>query len=181
MNRTFKTVASSNINISELMLPSHTNFSGKIHGGYILSLLDQIAFACASKFSGNYCVTASVDTVNFLKPIEVVELVTMKACVNYVGNSSMIIGIRVEAENIQTGKIKHCNSSYFTMVAKDKEGNSMPVPGLILSNMNEVRRFFNCLKQIALKKEKDLHEEKFDYTSKESLESLQKHNIKLEL
>ena len=181
MNRTFKTVASSNINISELMLPSHTNFSGKIHGGYILSLLDQIAFACASKFSGNYCVTASVDTVNFLNPIEVGELVTMKACVNYVGNSSMIIGIRVEAENIQTGKIKHCNSSYFTMVAKDKEGNSMPVPGLILSNMNEVRRFFNCLKQIALKKEKDLHEEKFDYTSKESLESLQKHNIKLEL
>ncbi|MFV8336072.1 acyl-CoA thioesterase [Flavobacterium sp. RSP29] len=181
MNRTFKTVASSNIRISELMLPSHTNFSGKIHGGYILSLLDQIAFACASKFSGNYCVTASVDTVNFLKPIEVGELVTMKACVNYVGNSSMIIGIRVEAENIQTGKIKHCNSSYFTMVAKDTEGNSMPVPGLILSNMNEVRRFFNCLKQIALKKEKDLHEEKFDYTSKESLESLQKHNIKLEL
>jgi uncharacterized protein (TIGR00369 family) len=181
MNRTFKTVASSNIRISELMLPSHTNFSGKIHGGYILSLLDQIAFACASKFSGNYCVTASVDTVNFLKPIEVGELVTMKACVNYVGNSSMIIGIRVEAENIQTGKIKHCNSSYFTMVAKDKEGNSMLVPGLILSNMNEVRRFCNCIKQIALKKEKDLHEEKFDYTSEESLESLKKYNIKLEL
>ena len=181
MNRTFKTVASSNIRISELMLPSHTNFSGKIHGGYILSLLDQIAFACASKFSGNYCVTASVDTVNFLKPIEVGELVTMKACVNYVGNSSMIIGIRVEAENIQTGKIKLCNSSYFTMVAKDKEGNSMVVPGLILSNMNEVRRFCNCIKQIALKKEKDLHEEKFDYTSEESLESLKKYNIKLEL
>ena len=181
MNRTFKTVASSNIRISELMLPSHTNFSGKIHGGYILSLLDQIAFACASKFSGNYCVTASVDTVNFLKPIEVGELVTMKASVNYVGNSSMIIGIRVEAENIQTGKIKHCNSSYFTMVAKDKEGKSMLVPGLILSNLNEVRRFCNCIKQIALKKEKDLHEEKFDYTSKESLESLKKYNIKLEL
>ncbi|MFV8322405.1 acyl-CoA thioesterase [uncultured Flavobacterium sp.] len=181
MNRTFKTVASSNIRISELMLPSHTNFSGKIHGGYILSLLDQIAFACASKFSGNYCVTASVDTVNFLKPIEVGELVTMKACVNYVGNSSMIIGIRVEAENIQTGKIKHCNSSYFTMVAKDKEGNSMLVPGLILSSMNEVRRFCNCIKQIALKKEKDLHEEKFDYTSEESLESLKKYNIKLEI
>jgi uncharacterized protein (TIGR00369 family) len=181
MNRTFKTVASSNISISELMLPSHTNFSGKIHGGYILSLLDQIAFACASKFSGNYCVTASVDTVNFLKPIEVGELVTMKACVNYVGNSSMIIGIRVESENIQTGKIKHCNSSYFTMVAKDKEGNSVLVPGLILSNLNEVRRFYNCLKQIALKKEKDLHEEVFDYSSTEALASLEKHNVRLEL
>jgi uncharacterized protein (TIGR00369 family) len=181
MNRTFKTVASSDISISELMLPSHTNFSGKIHGGYILSLLDQIAFACASKFSGNYCVTASVDTVNFLKPIEVGELVTMKASVNYVGNSSMIIGIRVEAENIQTGKIKHCNSSYFTMVAQDSEGKSMLVPGLILSNMNDVRRFCNCIKQIALKKEKDLHEEEFDYMSKEALEGLKKYNIKLEL
>ncbi|WP_426063570.1 acyl-CoA thioesterase [Flavobacterium sp. DSP2-3-1] len=180
MNRTFKTVASSDISISELMLPSHTNFSGKIHGGYILSLLDQIAFACASKFSGNYCVTASVDTVNFLKPIEVGELVTMKASVNYVGNSSMIIGIRVEAENIQTGKIKHCNSSYFTMVAKDNDGKSMLVPGLILLNMNDVRRFFNCIKQIALKKERDLHEEEFDYNSNEALESLKKYNIKLE-
>lgn len=181
MNTTFKTVASSNIRISELMLPSHTNFSGKIHGGYILSLLDQIAFACASKFSGNYCVTASVDTVNFLKPIEVGELVTMKASVNYVGKSSMIIGIRVEAENIQTGIIKHCNSSYFTMVSKDKDGKSKFVPGLILTTTNDLRRFFNCIKQIALKKEKDLHEEDFDYNSKESLESLKTYNVRLEL
>ena len=181
MNRTFKTVASSDISISELMLPSNTNFSGKIHGGYILSLLDQIAFACASKFSGNYCVTASVDTVNFLKPIEVGELVTMKASVNFVGNSSMIVGIRVEAENIQTGKIKHCNSSYFTMVAKDSEGKSTLVPGLILSNMNDVRRYFNCIKQVSLKKEQNIHEEVFDYTSEESLESLKKYNVKLEL
>ncbi len=181
METTFKTVASSYISISELMLPSHTNFSGKIHGGYILSLLDQIAFACASKFSGNYCVTASVDTVNFLKPIEVGELVTMKASVNYVGRSSMIIGIRVEAENIQTGIIKHCNSSYFTMVAKDKEGNSVAVPGLILSNLEEIRRFCNCLKQIALKKEKDIHEEAFDYSSIETIESLKKYNVSIEL
>ena len=181
MNRIFKTVASSDISISQLMLPSHTNFSGKIHGGYILSLLDQIAFACASKFSGNYCVTASVDTVNFLNPIKVGELVTMKASVNYVGTSSMIIGIRVEAENIQTGTIKHCNSSYFTMVAKDKDGQKIQIPGLILSNKNDVRRFFNCIKQIAQKKEKDLHEDEFDYTSKESLESLKKYNIQLAL
>lgn len=180
MNRSFKTVASSDISISELMLPNYTNFSGKIHGGYILSLMDQIAFACASKFSGNYCVTASVDTVNFLKPIEVGELVKIKASVNYMGKSSMIIGIRVEAENIQTGKIKHCNSSYFTMVAKDSTGNSALVPGLILSNNNDVRRFYNCIKQISLKKEKDLHEEEFDYTSKESLENLKNYNIKLE-
>ena len=181
MNPLFKTVASSHISIAQLMLPSHSNFSGKIHGGYILSLLDQIAFACASKFSGNYCVTASVDTVNFLNPIEVGELVTMKASVNYVGKSSMIIGIRVEAENIQTGEIKHCNSSYFTMVAKDSNGTKTTVPGLILASKIDVRRFINCIKQIALKKEKKIHEKEFDYSSKESLESLKKYNVKLEI
>lgn len=179
MNEEFKTVDSSKITISELMLPSHTNFSGKIHGGYILSLLDQIAFACASKFSGNYCVTASVDTVDFLKPIEVGELVTMKASVNYVGKSSMIIGIRVEAENIQTGAVKHCNSSYFTMVAKDGKGNNIRVPGLILSNDEEIRRFCNCIKLISLKKDKDKHEEIFDYKSAQALETLKTYHVKL--
>jgi uncharacterized protein (TIGR00369 family) len=181
MNNTYKTVASSDITISELMLPSYTNFSGKIHGGYILSLLDQIAFACASKFSGNYCVTASVDTVDFLRPIEVGELVTMRASVNYVGKSSMIIGIRVESENIRTGSIHHCNSSYFTMVSKDKNGKNERVPGLILSNLEEVRRFCNCLKQISMKKEKDRHEENFNYTSIETLASLEKYNVLVEL
>lgn len=120
------------------MFPSHTNFSSKIHGGYILSLFDQIAFACASKSYGIYCVTASVDTVNLLKPIEAGEFETRKASVNYVGKSSMIIGIRVEAENIQTGAV-HCNSSYFTMVSKDKDGKNEKVPGLVLSNLEEVR------------------------------------------
>lgn len=180
MKTNYKTVACSDITISELMLPSHTNFSGKIHGGYILSLLDQIAFACASKFSGNYCVTASVDTVDFLNPIEVGELVTMKASVNYVGNSSMIVGIRVESENIQTGIMKHCNSSYFTMVSKDKDGNNSQVPGLILSNLEEVRRFCNCLKQISLKKEKNRHEENFDYSSKAALTSLEKYRVSIQ-
>ena len=181
MEDLFKTVQSSKITISELMLPSHTNFSGKIHGGYILSLLDQIAFASASRFSGYYCVTASVDTVDFLNPIEVGELVTMKASVNYVGKSSMIVGIRVESENIQTGKVKHCNSSYFTMVAKDENGKNTAVPGLILSSKDEIRRFCNCLKQLALKKEKNLHEEIFDPTSAEALSQLKNYHIKIKL
>lgn len=181
MNNTYKTVASSDISISQLMLPSHSNFSGKIHGGYILSLLDQIAFACASKFSGNYCVTASVDTVNFLHPIEVGELVTMKASVNYVGKSSMIIGIRVESQNIRTGTVNHCNSSYFTMVSKDKDGKNEKVPGLILSNLEQVRRFINCLKQISMKKERDRHDEVFNYSSIETFTSLEKYNVIVDL
>lgn len=179
MEEKFKSVPSSKVTISELMLPSHSNFSGKIHGGYILSLLDQIAFACASKFSGYYCVTASVDTVNFLNPIEIGELVTMKASINYAGRSSMIIGVRVESENIRTGKVKHCNSSYFTMVAKKDNGENAAVPGLILSTKEEIRRFYNAVKHIALKKEKDLHEEVFDYISAESLAKLANYNVRL--
>lgn len=181
MNTIFKTVSSSHITISELMLPSHTNFSGKIHGGYILSLLDQIAFACASKFSGNYCVTASVDTVNFLKPIEVGELVTMKASVNYVGTSSMIIGIRVEAENIRTGVVKHCNSSYFTMVSKDNEGKNAKVPGLILTTLKEVSRFEHSVRQLALKKEREYQKGIATFGSIESILISNKYNVKVEL
>ena len=177
----FKTVRASKVTISELMLPSHTNFSGKIHGGYILSLLDQIAFACACKFSANYCVTASVDTVDFLNPIEVGQLVTLKASVNYVGKTSMIVGIRIEAENIQTGKSIHCNSSYFTMVAKDTNGMSTQVPGLILSNHDEVRRFYNCLKIIQTRKEKQQYENDFDYKSPQAIDSLCAYNVQINL
>jgi len=181
MEAKFKSVAASKVTISELMLPSHSNFSGKIHGGYILSLMDQIAFASASKYSGFYCVTASVDTVDFLNPIEIGELVTMKASVNYVGRSSMIIGIRVESENIQTGNIKHCNSSYFTMVAKDEIGHNATVPGLIISSEEEFRRFCNGLRQIKLKKDKNIHEATFSYTAAEALSIVKNHNVRLEI
>ena len=176
----FKSVKDSQVVISELMLPSHSNFNGKIHGGYILSLLDQIAFACASKHSGAYCVTASVDTVDFLKPIEIGELVTMKASVNYVGRSSMIIGIRVEAENIQTGKKKHCNSSYFTMVAKDDKGNSVQVPGLILKSDNQIRRFAKSIKRKNMKKKRTQEFHETDFSSEKYLHILEDHKVKID-
>ena len=181
MEQKFKTIPQSRVTISELMLPSHSNFNGKIHGGYILSLLDQIAFACASKHSGVYCVTASVDTVDFLKPIEIGELVTMKASVNYVGRSSMVIGIRVEAENIQTGAKKHCNSSYFTMVAKDDQGKSSRVPGLILESHEDIRRFAKSIKRYEnkTKQRKEFHET--DFISEEYLHIQELDNVKIEL
>lgn len=141
MNKKFKLVEDTRISISELMLPSHANFSGKIHGGHILSLMDQIAFACASKHSGHYCVTASVNKVDFLNAIEVGELVTMKASINFTGRTSMVVGLRVESENIQTGIVKHCNSSYFTMVARDENGKGVQVPGIILKTEQQIRRF----------------------------------------
>lgn len=177
----YKLVSSSHISITQLMLPTHTNFSGKIHGGYILSLLDQVAFASASKFSGNYCVTASVDRVDFINPIEVGELVTLKAAVNYVGNSSMIVGVRVEAENIQTGKVKHCNSSYFTMVAKDASGKNAIVPGLQLSNEEDIRRFINGIKQIDLRKERDAHEEKYSFSKDKASSLAENYPVRIKL
>ena len=181
MTNNYKHVEDTRITISELMLPSHANFSGKIHGGYILSLLDQIAFACASKHSGTYCVTASVDTVDFLNPIEVGELVTMKASVNYTGRTSMVVGIRVEAQNIRTGKIKHCNSSYFTMVAKNDEGKSVEVPGLIVNDELEVARFLKAIKRIEMKKKRQEEFDRDDFVPHDYITDLQNYNVKIEL
>lgn len=181
MKKTYKPAANSRISISELMQPSHSNFNGKIHGGYILNLMDQIAFACASKHSEAYCVTASVNTVDFLNPIEIGELVTMKASVNYVGNTSMVVGIRVIAENIRTGNVKHCNSSYFTMVAKNDDNESVAVPGLILSNSIEIRRF---LKAIELIKSKENRQEVFNhktFAAENYLHILEPYKVKIEL
>jgi uncharacterized protein (TIGR00369 family) len=178
---TYIHVEDTQVTISELMLPSHSNFSGKIHGGYILSLLDQIAFACASKFSRTYCVTASVDTVDFLNPIEVGELVTMKASINYVGNTSMVVGIRVEAENIRTGVNKHCNSSYFTMVAKDENNNSIKVPGLLLDDTVEIQRFLKAIKRLEMKKTRQSEFDKEDFTPHNYLKELKNYNVKIEL
>ena len=171
------TVEASKITLSELMLPSHSNFSGKIHGGYLLKLMDQIAFACASKYSGCYCVTASVDTVDFLNPVDVGELVTLKASVNYVGKTSTVVGIRVTSEHIQTGVKKYCNSSYFTMVAKDENGQNVQVPQLILSNLEEVRRFYDAIRRINQKKNLKDQEEKFDHTSESALLNLKNYNV----
>ena len=175
------TVAASKITMSQLMLPSHSNFSGKIHGGYLLSLMDQIAFACASKYSGCYCVTASVDTVNFLNPVEIGELVTLKASVNYVGQTSMIVGIRVTSQNIQTGKEKHTNSSYFSMVAKNDKGNNVAVPKLILSNLQEVRRYYEGVERVNQKKQLQAQEKTLDYSSPQAIENLKNYNVILAL
>jgi len=177
----YKTIDSSRISISELMQPSHSNFGGKIHGGYILNLMDQIAFACASKHSKTYCVTASVDTVDFLNPIEIGELVTMKASVNYVGKTSMVVGIRVEAENITTGVVKHCNSSYFTMVAKDDNGNSVEVPGLIINDKKEVKRFLKTIKRIETKRHRQKEFDHADFSHVHYLKDLEKYRVRIEL
>jgi uncharacterized protein (TIGR00369 family) len=147
-----KSAKNSRTTITELMIPSYANFGGKIHGGILLSLMDKVAYATATKHSGAYCVTVSVDNVDFLQPVEVGELVSMMASVNYVGNSSMIIGIKVIAENVKSGLVKHTNTSYFTMVAKNDDGSLMTVPSLILNTKEDVRRFAEAVKRKQLRK-----------------------------
>lgn len=119
------------LEMTVLMTPDLANFSGKVHGGALLNWLDRVAFSLASRYSGRYAVTLSVDQVTFKEPIHVGELVRFRAAVNHTGRSSMEIGIRVEAENIMSGKRRHTNSCYFTMVAVDDAGKSTQVPALV--------------------------------------------------
>lgn len=114
--------------IAELMPPEAANFSGKVHGGYLLHSLDRVAYACATRYGGNYAVTLSVDQVFFREPVYVGELVTFYASINRVGTSSMEVGIKVTAEDLETGEIRHTNTCYFSMVALDQHGKPTKVP-----------------------------------------------------
>ena len=136
-----KKVSDSRTEISQLMLPQHTNIAGTVYGGVILSIADGVAYVCASRHAGPNCVTVSVDQVDFREPIRVGELVNFKASVNYVGRTSMEVGIRIEAENLETGQKRHTNSCYITMVALDKQGRPTPVPRLISETPVEKKRF----------------------------------------
>jgi uncharacterized protein (TIGR00369 family) len=141
MSESFKTPAQSSTTITELMIPSYANFGGKVHGGILLSLMDKVAYACASKHSGAYCVTVAVDGVEFLSPVEVGELVSLTASVHFVGNTTMIVGIQVESLQPRTGVVKHTNSCYFTMAAKDEHGSLIQVPGLKIETKMDLIQF----------------------------------------
>ena len=128
------------LEMTVLMTPEMANFSGKVHGGALLNLLDRVAFSCASRYSQAYCVTLSVDQVVFKEPINVGELVTFRASINHAGRTSMEVGIRVEAEDIRSGSRRHTNSCYFTMVAVDEGGKTVSVPDLKVLDEDEARR-----------------------------------------
>ena len=155
---TEKKVSESKTEMSELMQPRHANFAGTVHGGAILSIADNVAYVCAARHAGPNCVTVSVDRVNFREPIRIGELVTFLASVNYVGKSSMEIGIKIMAEDLRTGKKKHTNSCYFTMVLLDDKGKPKEVPRLIPETPEEKRRYDQGRKrrELTLKFLKDL-------------------------
>jgi acyl-CoA hydrolase len=125
-----------------LMTPDMANFSGNVHGGTLLKLLDQVAYSCASRYAGTYVVTLSVDRVLFRDAIKVGELVSFSASVNHTGRTSLEVGIRVDTENIQDGTRRHTNSCYFTMVAVDDAGTPVAVPPLVPTSDRE-RNWFD--------------------------------------
>ena len=141
------------LSMTVLMTPDMANFSGNVHGGTILKLLDQVAYACASRYAGRYVVTLSVDQVMFLQPIHVGELVTFLASVNHTGRTSMEIGVKVVTENIRSQVVRHANSCFFTMVAVDDAGKPVSVPPLQPSTPDEQRRHAAALVRKQMRQE----------------------------
>ena len=141
------------LSMTVLMTPDTANFAGNVHGGHLLKWLDQVAYACASRYAARYVVTVSVDQVTFREPIFVGELVTFLASVNHTGTSSMEIGIKVLAQDIRSQRVRHVNSCFFTMVAVDDERKPVPVPPLRPFTPEEKRRHEAAQLRKALRKE----------------------------
>lgn len=123
------------------MTPKDANVYGNVFGGAIMAMADRVAFVAAARHAGPPCVTVAMDSISFIAPIHIGELVTMHASVNHVGRTSMEVGVKVLAENIETGEIRHTNSCYFVYVAIDRDGHPRAVPRLILESDDEKRRY----------------------------------------
>jgi len=130
--------------MTHLTSPLDGNLRGSVFGGVILAAVDRIAYVCATRHAGCPTVTASFDQVDFRSPIEIGEVVTLRASVNFVGRSSMEIGVRVMAESVSGGTARHTNSCYVTMVAVDENGKPTSVPNLILEDEEQHRRFHDA-------------------------------------
>ncbi|MCQ4347991.1 acyl-CoA thioesterase [Pseudomonas stutzeri] len=143
----------SQLTMTVLMTPDKANFSGNVHGGTLLKYLDEVAYACASRYAGRYVVTLSVDQVIFRQPIHVGELVTFLASVNYTGSTSMEIGIKVITEDIRNQTVRHTNSCFFTMVAVDGHGKTVPVPPLEPETPEQKRRFAQAQQRRQIRRE----------------------------
>ena len=136
-----RTVRETQHETSQLMLPQHSNNLGLVFGGVILAMMDTASAVCAIRHARAICVTASVDRVDFREPIHLGDLVIMKCSVNYVGRTSMEVGVRVESEDLTTGNRRHTNSCYLTFVAIDRNGRPVEVPRLVPESDDEIRRF----------------------------------------
>ena len=135
-----KTVSESAVTMSQLMGPQETNIAGNVHGGVIMKLIDTAAGVVAVRHARLNAVTASIDRLDFIYPVFVGDMVTLKASLNMVGRTSMEIGVRVETETVLTGEKHHTASAYLTYVALDKSGRPAILPPLMLETEDEKRR-----------------------------------------
>lgn len=135
-----KRVSESQITMTQQMLPSDANPYGNVHGGVIMKLIDSAAGACAGRHARTRVVTARIDEISFVAPVFVGDLVYAKASVNDVGTTSIEVGVRVEAENVPTGKVVHVSSAYLVFVAIDEKDQPTPVPPLLAETPDELRR-----------------------------------------
>jgi len=158
------------LHMTVLMTPDMANFSGNVHGGSILKLFDQVAYACAARYCRSYVVTKSLDQVTFNAPINVGELVTFRAHVNYVGNSSLEVGVKVFSENLHNQTIRHTNSCYVNMVAIGEDGKPTTAPELVLENKFEKKLFEAAvmrkeLREEAIRRNKEITADIPDYNA----------------
>ncbi|MEY3048189.1 MAG: hypothetical protein RL365_227 [Bacteroidota bacterium] len=176
----YKSIKDSETIFTELMVPGYANFGDKVHGGVILSIMDKVAYATAVKHCGGYVVTISVDGLEFHAPAEIGNLLTLKSRVNYVGETSMIVGIRVESTDIKTGMIQHTNTAFFTMVMTDSP-NEKSVPGLILETEEDIRRFAegHYLRDLGREKRKTLRGDMSDKTTNQLFDLLKDQRFKV--
>lgn len=126
---------------SRLMMPTDANNLGHVFGGAILSMIDTTAAISAIRHAHATCVTVSIDRVDFREPIFLGDLVIMKSVVNFVGRTSMEVGVRVESENLKTGERRHTNTAYVSFVAVDRDGRPIPVPELVPETDEEKARY----------------------------------------
>jgi acyl-CoA hydrolase len=142
-----KKVSTSQVIMTQLVLPSHTNALDTVFGGTVMSWIDIAAAIAAQRHSNKDVVTASIDRLDFIAPVFKGWVVNLKASVNYASKTSMEVGVRVDAENPKTGEIFHTASAYTTFVALGSNGKPSEVPDLILETEVEKRRFQDGLKR----------------------------------
>lgn len=136
-----KRIADSKVTLTKLMLPSDANLQGNVHGGVVMSLVDQAGAIVAARHSRQNVVTAVIDSMTFLNPVHIGDLVIVEAALQYVGHTSMEVAVRVDAEKWRTGERSHTSSAYAVYVALDDEGKPTPVPPLILETEEEKKNW----------------------------------------
>jgi acyl-CoA hydrolase len=136
-----KTVSESRVEMAQVMFPMDANQAGNVHGGTIMKLIDTAAGIVALRHCRTNVVTASMDRLDFHEPVFVSELLILRASINYVGTTSMEVGVRVEAENLMTGQVRHTNSAYLTMVSLGEDRKPTAVPKIATETADEERRF----------------------------------------